>query len=79
MRIDQRIASWIVQTCEQTGSTEIAVTHDQIARDINTAREVVARMIKRFSEEGLLRAGRGKIQVTDMEMLKNLCFNCRQE
>ena len=79
LRIDQRIASWIVQTCEQTGSTEITVTHDQIARDINTAREVVARMIRRLAEEGMLRAGRGRIHVTDMNMLKKLCVNCRQE
>ncbi|MCI5758899.1 Crp/Fnr family transcriptional regulator [Bilifractor sp. HCP3S3_D3] len=79
LRIDQRIASWIVQTCEQSGSTEITVTHDQIARDINTAREVVARMIKRLAEEGMLRAGRGKIYVTDPNMLKKLCLNCRQE
>lgn len=69
----------IVQTCEQSGSTEITVTHNQIARDINTAREVVARMIKRLAKEGMLRAGRGKIYVTDPNMLKKLCLNCRQE
>lgn len=79
LRIDQRIAAWIVEICEQTGSTEITVTHDQIAKDINSSREVVARMLKRLADEGVIRAGRGRIQVTDIAMLKNLRMNYRKE
>ncbi len=48
---------------------EIKVTHEQIAQEINTAREVVARIVRRFIDDGLIATGRGKIRITDYEGL----------
>ena len=36
-------------------------------------------MLKRLADEGVIRAGRGRIQVTDIAMLKNLRMNYRKE
>ena len=48
------------------------MTHEQIARLLGSAREVVSRMLKYFSEEGMVSLGRGTIQITDREKLKAL-------
>ena len=48
------------------------MTHEQIARYTNSAREVVARMLKRFASEGLVTFKRGTIKLIDTERLRNL-------
>lgn len=64
----------------QGGETfpEIRVTHEQIAREINTAREVVARVVRRMAEDGLLQTGRGKIVITDPDGLRELAGELRR-
>ena len=51
---------------------EIKVTHEEIAREISTAREVVARIIRRFVDDGLIETGRGKIRILDPRGLYDL-------
>ena len=72
MRFDSRLASFLISECERTGKQEINMTHEQIARHVNSAREVVARMLKRFVSDGLIEMKRGSIQITDLETLKKL-------
>ena len=72
LRIDQRIASFLIDESVKNKSDEIQMTHEQIAVQINSAREVVARMLKRFESEKIVELGRGKITITDKENLKRL-------
>lgn len=72
LRMDQRLATFLVSEYERTGRDEIKMTHEQIAVYINSAREVVARMMKRFSTDGLVELKRGKVIISDVEGLKNL-------
>ena len=51
---------------------EIRVTHEEIAREISTAREVVARIIKSFIKDGLIETGRGRIKIRDPRGLYEL-------
>ena len=48
------------------------MTHEQIAQHISSAREAVARMLKQFSEEGLVELKRGAITLRDFDSLKRL-------
>lgn len=41
------------------------ITHDVLARDAGTAREVVTRILKQFQNDGLVKLTRGKIEVLD--------------
>ena len=77
MRIDSRLASFLVSECERSGSDEINMTHELIAQHISSAREVVARTLKRFAGDGLIEMKRGLIQVTDMNGLKGLISDSR--
>ena len=49
------------------------MTQEQIAGYLGTAREVVSRMIKYFSEEGMVETFRGGVRILDIERLKGLC------
>jgi len=71
-RFDRRLAAFLLRTYEENGHQEICMTQESIAREVNTAREVVARMLRQFSEEGYVKLTRGRITVSDPEGLKRL-------
>ena len=48
------------------------MTHEQIAQHISSAREAVARMLKSFSEDGLVELRRGAITLRDKNSLNHL-------
>ena len=52
--LDRRLAEFLLAEAERTGSDTIRMTHEQIAQHISSAREAVARMLKSFSEDGLV-------------------------
>ena len=62
----------LLSEAERTGSDTIRMTHEQIAQHISSAREAVARMLKQFSEEGLVELKRGAITLRDFDSLKQL-------
>lgn len=69
MSADRRLAHFLWDECVKTGSDTIKLTHDRIARYIGSAREVVSRMLKYFSDEGIVSLSRGKIQILDKKKL----------
>lgn len=71
-RFDQRLASYLILAYEQNRSDELKKTQEEIARDVNSAREVVARMLKEFATKGLVEIKRGKIVLKNIEGLKRL-------
>lgn len=72
MGFDRRLALYLSQACRRTGGTVLKLTHEEIARDLGSAREVVTRMLRRFSEEGLVRLSRGSVAVLDLAGLERL-------
>ncbi|MDO5132669.1 MAG: Crp/Fnr family transcriptional regulator, partial [Eubacteriales bacterium] len=72
LRVDQRIAGYLLKRYAETKSPELALTHEQIALEINTAREVVARMMRNFVSDGLVEGGRGRIVIRDPEGLRRV-------
>ncbi len=70
--IDHRVASYLVSCCEKSGSNVIAMTQEAIAAEVNTAREVVARMLKQFAADGYVELKRGKIIIRDIDALQEI-------
>lgn len=70
--LDQRLAAFLVEECERTNSNTVRMTHEQIARNISSAREAVARMLKQFTQDGLVELKRGEIIIKDTDELKRL-------
>ena len=77
IRMDRRLASFLLQESRKTGSREIRMTHEQLALNISSARETVGRMLKRFAEDGMIENRRGSIMITDVRKLEILEKNSR--
>ena len=70
--LDQRLATFLLKESKDTGSTEISLTHEQVANYMGSAREAVSRMLKYFEEEGYVKLSRGKITIVNAQGLKSL-------
>ena len=66
---DSRLAAFLIETSEMENKLDIQITHDQIARNLGTAREVVTRMLKYFQREHAVELSRGTIHIKDMDKL----------
>ena len=69
---DERLARFLLNEYEKTGNAKIKMTQEHIAKEVNSAREVVARMLKQFAGDGLIAISRGVITITDVQALKKL-------
>ena len=72
MSADRRLAIFLTDELAKTGGEDVRMTHDQIARYMGSAREVVSRLLKYFAGEGLVRLYRGGVTVLDKERLKQI-------
>lgn len=69
---DARLAIFLYDEMVKTKSNTIKLTHEQIAKYIGSAREVVSRMLKSFEKHEVLKLSRGTIEIIDKEKLKSL-------
>ena len=63
--VASRVAGALLEHRVITGGDVLNITHDVLARDAGTAREVVTRILKQFQNDGLVKLTRGKIEVLD--------------
>lgn len=72
-RIDRRIAEYLMQHFLNWGSPvqELATTHEEIAAELGTAREVVSRVLKEFERVGAIDMARGRIELRDENLLRS--------
>ena len=69
-RMDTRVASLLLMRARL--QNPILVTHQEIASELGSSREVISRLLEDFSERGLIRSARGQIQVLDADGLESL-------
>ena len=72
MSMDKRLAIFLLDEASHDGTDTISLTHEQIAKYMGSAREVVSRMVKYFASEGLIKSSRGGIQILDKAKLRAL-------
>jgi len=60
-KMDQRLAEYLRQRA--AADSQIVATHEEIASELGTAREVVSRLLETFAHQGAIALGRGRIQV----------------
>lgn len=64
-QVDSRLISKLRQLQVMHGDS-IKLTHQDLANEIGTAREVVSRLLKNLESEGKLRLDRGKIEIISL-------------
>ena len=62
-KLDSRLLNLLKQKAELFQTHEIKVTHQQLADELGSTREVVSRVIKQMEKEGLVRLSRNKIHL----------------
>jgi CRP/FNR family transcriptional regulator, anaerobic regulatory protein len=67
-RMDTRVAALLTERTRM--SSLIHVTHQEIAAELGSSREVISRILEDFSAEGIIHSTRGAIEVMDHEALQ---------
>ena len=69
-RMDQRIAAWLINHSGE--QPEIKVTHQLIADDLGSSREVISRLLEDLSRKGWIVTRRGSIEILNHPMLEKM-------
>jgi CRP/FNR family transcriptional regulator len=69
-KLDIRLARHLLKHC--TDITTIETTHQQLATELGSAREVISRQLKDFESRGWLKLHRGSIEILDKQSLEEI-------
>jgi CRP/FNR family transcriptional regulator len=68
-RMDRRVASLLLEHAKN--QNPLRITHQEIAAELGSSREVISRLLEDFVSEGSIRSGRGTVEVLDFELLES--------
>ncbi len=72
-RMDMRLAAWLVR---HGNDGDIHATHQEIAAELGSAREVVSRQLKEFERRQWVELSRGRIRLMNSAGLRHLAEPC---
>jgi len=70
-RLDARLAAHLLDQLQTAKGDALHVTHETIASELGSSREVISRQLKMLEQEGLVTLGRGVITVHDPAGLRH--------
>jgi len=71
--LDRRLAELLLSRVARTGT--LTVTHQEIAVELGTAREVVSRHLKYYEANGWVALRRGRLELLDIAALQQMAAN----
>ena len=73
-RVDQRLTHLLLDrfSNKRRSLQVLETTHEELARELGTAREVVSRLLKEMERTGAVKITRGRIELSDKSMLLQL-------
>jgi len=69
-RLDQRLAALLLGK-----GREVHATHQQLAEELGSVREIVTRLLKHFAEDGLVSLARERVEILDPAGLRRIAVN----
>ena len=69
-RLDIRLARHLLKSCNDHARLEI--THQQLATELGSAREVISRLLKDLESRGWLKLSRGSVEILDKQPLEDI-------
>ena len=63
LQLDERLVRYLKDQMRLSGGTMIELSHQTIAEDLNTSREVISRLLKQLESKGMVRLHRGRLKV----------------
>ncbi len=70
-RIDERVVEFLLENLP-ADETILCITHEEMAAELGTSREVVSRVMKNLEKSNCIRLFRGKIMMHSREQLKSI-------
>lgn len=64
-KLDDRLMDYLQEKAQIKGGDFVHTTHQQIAYDLHSSREVISRLLKQFEKNGRIQLGRNKIELLD--------------
>ncbi|WP_313188992.1 Crp/Fnr family transcriptional regulator [Sphingobacterium sp.] len=62
-KIDERLMDYLKTKAEAVQSNILNITHQEIANDLSTSREVISRLLKQLEQKGILKLFRNKVEI----------------
>ena len=72
MSFDRRLAIFLTDELAKNDGDTVKLTNEQIAKYMGSAREVVSRMMKHFTTEGIVERTRDGVKILDKAKLRSL-------
>ena len=69
-RMDTRVASLLLERSRR-GEARVRITHQEIADELGSSREVVSRILEDLQARGQIRLSRGSVEIIEPELLEN--------
>ncbi|MBM3128370.1 MAG: Crp/Fnr family transcriptional regulator [Chloroflexi bacterium] len=67
-RVDARVAALLLDRSRT--NNPIRITHQEIAAELGSSREVISRILEGFASEKMIRAGRGSVEIVEIKSLQ---------
>ena len=67
-RMDARVSALLLS--HSAGQSQVRLTHQQIAAELGSSREVISRLLEDLEADGLVRRSRGSIELVDIPGLR---------
>lgn len=61
--MDERLEFYLKRFAKQSGKNIIEISHQQIANDLNSSREVISRLLKKMEQRKLVKLNRNMIEI----------------
>jgi len=65
-RMDDRLENYLIKIAQADGTRILYTSHQDIANELNSSREVISRLLKKMEKEGMVKLGRGKIELVSL-------------
>ena len=64
--MDERLEFYLKKHVQTLGSNVIPISHQEIADELNSSREVISRLMKKLSEKGHVKLNRNSIEIISL-------------
>lgn len=68
-RLDARLAALLLRNFAGSGATQLTLTHQDLADQVGSAREIVSRALESLQQRGAIALGRGRVQLIEPAIL----------
>jgi CheY-like chemotaxis protein len=76
--IVERCCRWLLMTHDRVDGDELALTHEFLSFMLGVRRSGITELLQSLQQQGLIRYGKGKINILDRERLEEIACECYQ-